>query len=195
MFQPKLQSPWSKDQNGLEIWKFHPLIDGWPKIHLVNLDFDWFWPKWPFCPSELIDPLPFKIDNQSFKHMIFQTYRVHVQSSTSKFSRKLDEIPNPSFGQHRRRLMNHLLNFKSSGHLDQFLVQGLFKYQRYVVASKSRFVRWPIALIKQNPNFYWWIRKVIPLIIKHKLQSSDDPKRWIKCLEICKNLSLKDPEV
>ena len=61
-FQPKLQSLWSNDQNRLEIWKVHSWIVGWPKIHLVNLDFDWFGPKWPFCLSESIDPLPSKID-------------------------------------------------------------------------------------------------------------------------------------
>ena len=151
-FPPKPQSPWSNDQNGLEILKVHPWIDGWPKVYLVNPDFDWFWPKWPFYPSESIDPLPFKIDGQNFKHMIFQTYRGHVKSSTSKFSRNFDEIPNPSFSQHLRRLMNHLQNFKSSGYLDQFLVQRPFTYQWDVVTSKSRFVHWSMALIKQNPN-------------------------------------------
>ena len=70
--------------------------------------------------------------------MILQTYKGHVQSFTSKFSRNLDENQNPNFGQHIRRLMNHLQNFKSSGNLDQFLVQRPFKYQRNVVALKIK---------------------------------------------------------
>ena len=32
----------------------------------------------------------------------------HVQIFISKYSRKPDEIPNPNFGQHLRRMMNHL---------------------------------------------------------------------------------------
>ena len=119
---------------------------------MVNLDFDWFWLKWPFCPFELIDPLPFKIDDQDFKHMVFQIYRGHVQSSTSKFSRNLDKIPNPSFVYHLRRLMSHLQNFKSSDDFGQFLVQRLSKCQWDVVASILRVVHWSIALLSQNPD-------------------------------------------
>ena len=150
-FQPKLQSFWTNDQNGLEIWKVHPWIDGWPKVHLVNFDFDWSWPKWPFCPSESIDPFSFKIDDQNLKHMIFQIYRGHVQSFTSEFPRNLDEIPNPSYVQHIRRLRNHLQNFKSFGHHDQFLVERLFKYQRDVVAPQIKTCTLANSLAQTKP--------------------------------------------
>ena len=91
--------------------------------------------------------------------------------------------------------MNHLQNFKSSGHLDQFLVQRPSKCQWDVVASKSRLVHWSIALIKKNPNLTDESKEWFLLIIKHKLQSSDDPKRWIEYIELCNNFSLKDSEV
>ena len=84
-FQTKLQSSWSNGKNGLEIWKVHIWIDGWPKVHLVNLDFDWFWSKWPFSPfNQLIhssSKLVIKTSNiWSYKH-IKALCKVSLQNS------------------------------------------------------------------------------------------------------------------
>ena len=51
---------------------FELMID--QKSPLVNFDFDWFWPKWPFCPLYSIDQLPLKIEPQSLAHGCSITY-------------------------------------------------------------------------------------------------------------------------
>ena len=133
---------------------FELMID--QKFPLVNFDFDWFWPKWPFFPFWSIEALLFKIGLQSFNHRCSISYKSPWNQIWIKKLKNSWLNSNPSFTQLCRRKLIKLQNPNSSGNFERCLEQRWTIWLGGDNAPRNWLEKALNYTKGQNPNLLKW---------------------------------------